>query len=129
MSTPFSCFPFVQELLRILRYRVACFTDSLFKCLSSPTLQVSLVFVLGTLESSHRCAFDDKNVERCVLDMLGLGGGFLFSWFGRFMCVLALLPVWYYGMELTSIFLCPFVVVCLRYGERSRRDFHQSGRA
>ena len=26
-----------------------------------------------------------------------------FSWLGWFMCVLALLPVWYYGMKLTSL--------------------------
>ena len=29
-------------------------------------------------------------------------GGF-FPWFGWFMCVLALLRIWYYGMELTSL--------------------------
>ena len=28
-----------------------------------------------------------------------------FPWFGRFMCVLALLPVWYYGMELILLSL------------------------
>ena len=39
----------------------------------------------------------------------------------------SLLPVWYYGMELTCL-LCPFVVLCLQYDERSRRDFHQLGR-
>ena len=33
----------------------------------------------------------------------GGGGGFL--GFGRFMCVLALLPIWYYGMELIPLSL------------------------
>ena len=33
--------------------------------------------------------------------MLELGG--VFPWFGRFMCVLALLPIWYCGMELIPL--------------------------
>ena len=33
----------------------------------------------------------------------GGGGGGGFPGSGRFMCVLALLPVWYYGMELTPL--------------------------
>ena len=78
VSTPFSCFPYVQEFLLILLCRVACFVDSFFRRLSSPIFQVSLVFVSSMLESSSRRVSDDRNVEGCVLDMLGLGGGFLF---------------------------------------------------
>ena len=53
VSTPFSCFPSVKELLLILRRRVACFADSFFKrSLSSPIFQVNFIFVLGTLDSS-----------------------------------------------------------------------------
>ena len=33
----------------------------------------------------------------------GGGGGGGFPWSGGFMCILAHLPVWYYGMELTSL--------------------------
>ena len=101
VSTPFSCFPSVQELLMILRCRVACFADSLFRRFSSPNFQVSLIFVLSMLDSSCRRVFGDKNVGGCFLDMLELGG--VFPWFGRFMCVLALLLVWYYGMELIPL--------------------------
>ena len=43
----------------------------------------------------------DGNIEGCFLEMLELGG--FFSGPSGFMCVLALLPVWYYGMELTPI--------------------------
>ena len=75
VSTPFSCFPFVQELMLILRRRVMCFAYSIFKHLSSLIFQVSLVFVLGTLDSSFRHISDDKNVGGCFLNMLELGGG------------------------------------------------------
>ena len=34
---------------------------------------------------------------------LGGGGGGWFPWPGGFVCVLALLPVWYYDMELTPL--------------------------
>ena len=78
MSTPFSCFPFVQEFLLIRRRGVACFEDSFFKCLSSPISQESLTFVLGRLESSRRRVSDDRNLRGRDLDMLGLGGGFPF---------------------------------------------------
>ena len=33
-----------------------------------------------------------------------------FSWLGGFVCVLALLPVWYYGMELTSLSSVPLLL-------------------
>ena len=94
VSTPFPCFHFVQELLLILCCRVVCFTDSIFRRLSSPIFQVSLVFVLGMSDSNCRHVSDDMNVEGCFLDTLKLGGG---------MCVLILLPVWYYGMELIPL--------------------------
>ena len=35
----------------------------------------------------------------------GGGGGGGFPWSSRFMCVLALLPIWYYGMELILLSL------------------------
>ena len=73
--TPFSCFPSIQEFLLILRCRVACFVDSLFRRLSSPIFQVSLVFVLGTLDSSCWHVSGDENVGGCFLDTLELGGG------------------------------------------------------
>ena len=44
--------------------------------------------------------FGDANVEGCSLGMLELG---VFPWPGGFVCVLALLPVWYYGMELMPL--------------------------
>ena len=81
-----------------------CFADCL-----SPIFQVSLVFVLGTLDSSCRQVFDDRIVGGCFQDTLeqgrvgGGGGGFPGS--GRFMCVLALLLVWYYGIELIPLSL------------------------
>ena len=78
MSTPISCFPSAQEFLLIPHRKVACFADSFFRRLSSPIVQVSLIFVSGMLESSCGCVSDDKNVGGCVLDVLGLGGGFLF---------------------------------------------------
>ena len=111
MSTPFSCFPSVQELLLILRRRVACFTNSLFRRLSSPIFQVSLIFFPGILNSSCRCVFGDRNVGGCFLDTFELRG--VFPWFSRFMCVLVLLPVWYYNMEqipLSSVLL--FLSTC-----------------
>ena len=101
VPTPFSCFPSVQELLLILRCRVACFADSLFRCLSSPIFQVSLIYVSGTLDSICRRMSGDRNVGGCFLDTLELGG--VFPWSGRFMCVLALLSVWSYGMELIPL--------------------------
>ena len=100
VSTPLSCFPSIQDLLLILRCKVTCIVDSLFKRLSSPIFQVSLVFFLGTLDSSGRHVSDDRNIEGFFLDMLELGG---FPLSCGFMCVLALLPVWYYGMELTPL--------------------------
>ena len=42
----------------------------------------------------------DVNVEGCSLGMLELG---VFPWPGGFVCVLVLLPFWYYGMELTPL--------------------------
>ena len=75
VSTPFSCFPSVQELLLIPRCKVACFADNLFKHLSSPIFQVSLVFVLGTLDSSCWHVSDDRNIGGCFLGMLELGEG------------------------------------------------------
>ena len=81
VSTPFSCFPSVQELLLILHRRVACFADSFFKCcLSSPIFQVNFIFVLGTLDSSCLRVFGGWNVGGCFLDMLGLGGFFFLVW-------------------------------------------------
>ena len=75
----------------ILRCRVVCFADSLFRCLFSPIFQVSLVFVPGTLDSSFRHVSDDGNLGGCFLDTLERGGGVPLS--GRFICVLALLPI------------------------------------
>ena len=43
---------------------------------------------------------DDINLEGFFLGMLELG---VFPWPGGFVCVLALLPIWYYGMELTPL--------------------------
>ena len=84
MSTPFSCSHFVQEF-RLIRCRgVACFEDSFFKCLSSPISQVKITFVLGRLESSRRSVSSDRNLRGCVLDMLGLGGGFPLFLVGAF---------------------------------------------
>ena len=80
MFTPFSCFPFVQEFLLILRRRVACFEDSFFGRLSSPIFQVSLVFVLGRLESSRRRVSGDRNVGGCVLDMLAFYQSGITAW-------------------------------------------------
>ena len=85
----------------ILRCRVTCFANSLFRRLSSPIFQVSLVFGPSTLDSSCRHVSVDRNVGGCFLDTLELGG--VFPWSGRFMCVLTLLPVWYYGMELIPL--------------------------
>ena len=98
MSTPFSYFLSNQELLLILRCKVACFVDSPLRRLSSLIFQVSLVFVPGTVDSSYQHVYGDRNIGGCFLDMLELGGAF--SWFGRFTYVLILLPVWYSGMEL-----------------------------
>ena len=97
----FFCFPSVQELLLILCCKVVCFVDSLFRHLSSLIFQVSLIFVLGRLDSSCRRVSSDKNVGGCFLDTLELEG--VSPWSGRFMCILALLPVWYYGMELIPL--------------------------
>ena len=43
---------------------------------------------------------DDVNVGGCFLGMLEPG---VFPWLGGFVCVLTLLPVWYYDMELTPL--------------------------
>ena len=98
VSTPFSYFLSIQELLLILHCKVACFADSPFKRLSSPIFQVSLVFISGTVYSSYQHVYGGRNIGGCFLNMLELGGAF--SWFGRFTCVLILLPVWYSSMEL-----------------------------
>ena len=76
MSTPFSCFPSVQELMLILPCRVTCFADSLFRRSSSLIFQVRLVFVPGTLDTSCRHVSGDGNVGGCFLDTLELGGFF-----------------------------------------------------
>ena len=52
------------------------------------------------LDSSRRHVFGYINVGGCFLGMLELGG---FPWPNRFACVLALLPVWYYNMEMTLL--------------------------
>ena len=102
VSTQFSCVPSVQELLLILRCRVACFAYIFFKrCFSSHIFQVSFIFVSCTLDSTCRRVSGDRNVGGCFLNSLGLGG--VFSWSDRFMCFLALLPVWYSGMELIPL--------------------------
>ena len=88
--TSFSCFPSTQELLLILRCRVAYFADCLFKRLFSHIFQVSLIFVPGMLDSSCRHVFDDRNVGGCFQDTLELRGGGVVSWSGRFICVLAI---------------------------------------
>ena len=65
----------------ILRHRVTCFTcfaDSFSRRLFSPNFQVSLIFVSGMLESSCGRVSGNRNIGGCVLDLLGLGGGFLF---------------------------------------------------
>ena len=107
--------------MRVLRCKVACFADSLFKCSSSPTFQVSLVYVRGTLDSSCRHVYGDMNVGGCFLGMLELGGFSLAWWVhvrSRPYTILAL----QHGTNSPSF--CHFVVVCLQYGKRSRRDFH-----
>ena len=73
--TPFSCFPSAQELLLILCCRVACFLDCLSRRSFSPIFQVSLVFVLDTLDSSCQHVFGDRNVGGCFQVALELGGG------------------------------------------------------
>ena len=50
------------------------------------------------LDSCRRHVFDDRNVGGCCLDTLELGG--VSPWSSGFMCVLALLPVWYYDLGL-----------------------------
>ena len=71
VSTPLSCFPFVQELLLILHCKVVCIVDSLFRRLSSPIFQVSLVFVPGTLNFSFR----QQECRRVFSRHVGRGGG------------------------------------------------------
>ena len=85
----------------ILHCSVVCFADYLSRRLFSLIFQVSLVFVLGTLDSSCRHVSSDRIVGGCFQNMLEPGGFFPGS--GRFMCVLALSPVWYYGMELIPL--------------------------
>ena len=40
----------------------------------------------------------------------GGGGGGWFPWSSGFMCLLAFLPFWYYGMELTSLSFIPLLL-------------------
>ena len=96
----------------ILRCRVACFADCLSRRLFSLIFQVSLVVVPGMLDSSCWHVFGDRNIGGCFQDKLELGGGGggCFPWSGRFMCVLALLPVWYYGVELIPLSLLLLLV-------------------
>ena len=67
-----------------------------------------MFFALGTFDSSCRHVSDNRIVGRCFQDKLELGGGGGggggFPGSGRFMFVLALLPVWYYGMEPIPLF-------------------------
>ena len=86
--------------MRIFHYGVACFADSLFGCSFFPTFQVSTFFVSSVLDSSRQHMSGDVNVERHSLGMLELG---VFPWLGGFVCVLALLLVWYYGIELNPL--------------------------
>ena len=120
-STPFSCFPSVQKLLLILCSRVTCFADSIFRHSSSPIFQVSLVFVPGTLGFGCRHVSGDGNVRGCFLDTLELRGFFLGLWVHVCSHPFANLVLRH---ETDSPFLCPFVVVCLQYGEGLRGDFH-----
>ena len=77
VSIPLYYFPPIQELLLILRRKVACFVDSLFRRLSSPIFQVSLVFIAGTLDSSCQHVSSDRNVGGCFFGhaKTGWGGG------------------------------------------------------
>ena len=127
MFTPFSCFPFALELLLILRCRVACFADCLSRRLFSPIFQVSLVFVLGTLNSSCRHVFGDRIIRGCFQDTLELGG--VFPDFGGFMCVLSLLLVWYYGMELIPLSLLLLLLsACSMAKGQEKTSTSQAGR-
>ena len=128
MSTPFSCFPFVQELLLILRCRVVCLADGLFRRLSSLNFQVSLIFVPGMSYSNCWHVSDDRNVGGCFLDTLELGGGGV-PWSGRCMCVLALLPIWYYGMELIPLsFVLLLLSACSMARGQEETSTSQAGR-
>ena len=90
VSSPFSCFSYVQELLWIFCCGVPCFVDSFFGRLFLPTFQVSPVLVPSKLGSSRRHMFSDVNVEGCFLGMLELGvfpglvGSYAFSPFYQF---------------------------------------------
>ena len=99
---------------------VACFAESFFGPSFFPTFQVSPVFVLSTLYSSPRHMFGDANVEGCSL---GIGArGFSMAWWVRVRSCPFTSFVLRYGTD--APFICPFVVVCLQYGERLRRDFY-----
>ena len=86
--------------MQTFNYGVACFVDSLFRRSFFLTFQVSPIFVLGTLDSSCQHVSGDVNIGGCFLGMLELG---VLPWPGGFVCILTLLPVWYYGMELTPL--------------------------
>ena len=58
----------------MLRYNVACFAICLSRRLFSPIFQVSLAFVLGTLDSNCRYVSDNRIVGGCFQDTLELGG-------------------------------------------------------
>ena len=52
-----------------------------------------------------------------------------FLWLGEFMCVLALLPVWYYGMELTPIsFVLLLLSACSMMRGQEETSTSQAGR-
>ena len=57
----------------ILRCSIACFADCLSKRLFSLIFQVSLIFVLGKLDSNCRHVSGDRIVGGCFQDMLELG--------------------------------------------------------
>ena len=74
-------------------------------CSYVPIYQVSLVLDLSTLGSSRRHMSGD--VEGCFLGILEPG---VFPGLVGLVCVLALLLVWYYGMELISLSSVPLLL-------------------
>ena len=110
----------------ILRCSIACFADCLSKRLFSLIFQVSLIFVLGVRFQLPAC-FRRQDRRRVFLGHARIGGVFPGS--GRFMCVLALLPVGYYGMELIPFFVALLLLsACSMARGQKETSTSQAGR-
>ena len=125
MSSSFSCFSFVQELLLILRCGVACFADSLFRRSFFPYLLGKPCFFPGYVRF-QLSACVRRRKRRRVFSGYARAEGFSLAWCVRVRS--RLLPIWYYGMELTPLsFILLLLSACSMVRGQEETSTSQAG--